>query len=286
MCPTCKQDFTGEVRLGLARARWNIAQITGDYERRLNPYERLNAADRLAQALQDCAGDDAGALPLFEEVLAVSRQVDGDDDINTLVSMNNLASLQHKMGKSDLALPLFEEALAAQRRTLGRNVPDTLRTVSNLAVLHLRAGRFSLSLPLAEEALGARRKLLGSEHTDTLESTHVLGLLRWHMAHGEFVSFGAAAEYAGPCDVKELELAARLLREALEGRHKLLGELHHLTQESAKALGHAEQRISDIRAFAFAEESACKEEKEQPTLAKRRRQQDLSKKTKLKKTKV
>jgi tetratricopeptide (TPR) repeat protein len=243
---------------------------------RTGDYERLNAADRLAQALQDCEGDDAGALPLFEEVLAVSRQVDGDDDINTLVSMNNLASLHQKMGKPDLAMPLFEEALAAQRRTLGRNVPDTLRTVSNLAVLHLRAGRFSLSLSLAEEALGARRQTLGSEHADTLESTHILGLLRWHMAHGEFVSFGAAAEHDGPCDMKELELAARLLREAVEGRHKLLGEVHHLTQESAKALGHAEQRISDIRAFA----KERKEEKQQPTLAKRRRQQEFSKKTK------
>ena len=47
------------------------------------------------------------------------RQVDGNDDTNTLVSMNNLGSLHQKMGNYELALTLLEEALEAQWRTLG-----------------------------------------------------------------------------------------------------------------------------------------------------------------------
>lgn len=242
VCPTCKQDFTGDVRLGLARARWELHRTlpVGDWQ-------RLNAADGLASALQECAGDPVGALPLFEEVLAVSRQVDGNDDANTLVSMNNLGSLHQKMGHYELALPLLEEALEAQRRTLGEEAADTLRTISNIAMLHLRTGNFSLSLPLAEKALAVRQRTLGKEHADTLSSIDNLGLLRWHMAHGEYVSFHAAEAYEGTCELKDLERAKELLAEAVKGRSKVLGKAHHLTLESVRALGYAERRIDELR---------------------------------------
>jgi tetratricopeptide (TPR) repeat protein len=171
----------------LAQARWKIV-IARNLP--MEDGERLNAADRLAQSLQVCLGDHAGALPLFEEVLAVSRPVDGNEDVNTLISMSNLASLHQKMGNHHLALPLFEEAFLAQqqkrrrrRRPKGKEAQDTLLTVNNLAMLHLRTERFSLSLPLAEKALAGRRRTLGNDHADTLELIHNLGLLRWHMAN-------------------------------------------------------------------------------------------------------
>jgi tetratricopeptide (TPR) repeat protein len=237
------QDFTGDVRLGLARARWKISR-----DLPMEDGERLNAADRLAQSLQVCLGDHAGALPLFEEVLAVSRRVDGNNDVNTLISMSNLASLHQKMGNHHLALPLFEEALAAQqRKPNGNEAQDTLLTLSNLAMLHLRTNQFSLSLPMAERALAGRRRTLGKEHADTLESIHNLGLLRWHMSHGEYVSFTNAAAHQGNCDVTELEKAKELLADALIGRRRVFGEAYYLTKESIRALKHANQKLEEIR---------------------------------------
>jgi tetratricopeptide (TPR) repeat protein len=263
-CQTCRQQFTGDVRLGLARARWELHRTQPDHD-----WQRLNAADSLASALQECAGDHAGALPLFQEVLAVSRRVDGDDDVNTLVSMNNLASLHQKMGNSELARPLFDEALDAQRRTLGEEAPDTLRTISNLAMLHLRTESFSLALPLAEEVLAVRRRTLGKEHADTLASIHNLGLLRWHMAHGEYVSFHKADVHVGPWDLKELESASGLLGEAKKLRCKVFGNTHQLTGESERALGYAEQRITELRTLLA--KNVEKVLPSQPPLAKRRR---------------
>lgn len=263
-CPTCKQHFTGDVRLGLARARWELHRTQPD-----DDWQRLNATDSLASALIECAGDHTGALPLFKEVLDVSRRVDGDDDVNTLVSMNNLASLHQKMGNSELARPLFDEALEAQRRTLGEEAPDTLRTLSNLSMLHLRTENFSLALPLAEKVLEGRRRTLGKEHADTLASIQNLGLLRWHMAHGEYVSFHKADAHVGPWDLKELESAASLLEEAKKLRCRVFGKAHQLTGESERALGYAEQRISEIRTSL-----ATKVEQvlpSQPSAAKRRR---------------
>jgi tetratricopeptide (TPR) repeat protein len=262
-CPTCRQDFTGELRLEMARARWEKAKKLPPQD-----WERLNAADRFAQALLVCSGDQKGALPLFEEVLATSRRVDGDDDVNTLVSMNNLASLHQKMGNHELALPLFTEALKSQKRTLGTDATDTLRTVCNLAMLHLRTEHFSLALPLAEESLEARQRTLGPKHVDTLESKHNLGLLRWHMAHGKYLSFGAADAHKGRCDLAELKLASTLLREVFLVRKPLLGQHHPLTKESTRALEHAERRMAEmIRA---SKDNETKETTKVPTTKKRR----------------
>jgi hypothetical protein len=72
-CPTCKQDYTGELQLGLARARWELVR-----GRVVKELDRREAADDLARALQG-AGDFDGALPLFEEALAVERCIHGDD---------------------------------------------------------------------------------------------------------------------------------------------------------------------------------------------------------------
>ena len=263
-CPTCKQDFTGDVRLGLARARWKIHR-----KHPVGDWQRLNAADGLASALQDCAGDPAGALPLFREVLEVSRQVDGNDDANTLVSMNNLASLHQKMGNYDLALPLFEEAIEAQRRTLGEEAADTLRTINNLAMLHLRTGEFLLSLPLAEKAMAARQRTLGKDHADTLSSIENLGLLRWHMAHGIYISFHDADTFEGLCKLEDLECSKELLAEAVKGRSKVLGKAHHLTLESIRALGYAEKRMDELRSSAA--HTHPKDISAEPPLAKKHR---------------
>jgi hypothetical protein len=192
-CPTCLIDFSGPLQvsnphsiltsphshrvltlqLGLARVRWQ--QLRGCPP---EDEERLVAADRYGVALQD-AGDHAGALPLLEEVLAVSRRVDGDDDINTCVSMGNLAALLLDMDRPRAALPLLEEALATQRRTLGAGHADSIRTAGNLAVLHMDMGELQRSKPLMEEHCAAWRRVAGAGDVDTLMAVHNLAMLHW-----------------------------------------------------------------------------------------------------------
>mmetsp|Transcript_44051 Transcript_44051/g.92653 ORF Transcript_44051/g.92653 Transcript_44051/m.92653 type:complete len:337 (-) Transcript_44051:710-1720(-) len=240
-CPTCKQDYTGKLRLGLAQARWELVQDAPRQD-----YERLNAADRLASALQECALDNDAALPLFQEVLEISREMDGNDDVNTLVSMNNLASLHQKIGNYDAALPLFQEALETQQRIVGKNSSDTLRTMSNLAMLYLRTGEFDKALPLASESLQLREEVLGADHVDTLESLHNMGLLRWHMAHGEYVSFTDADEFVGCCRRNELQQSAEFLKRAVEGLTRVLGNQHYQTKMAVRALGFAECKRKEL----------------------------------------
>lgn len=243
-CPNCKQDFTGRVRLGLAKARWELFEDHDDHEPRCD-WERLNACDRYASALQECSLDNEGALPLFSEVLEISREVDGDEDENTLLSMNNLAALHQKMGNYQMALPLFEEALGTQRRILGRDSPDALRTMSNLAILHLRTGNFDRALPLATESLKTRQRVLGVDHVDTLESVHNMGLLRWHMAHGEYVSFSKVDEFMGSCKLRDLKASGDFIKTAAEGYTRVLGNQHDLTKMAVRGLDYVERRIKE-----------------------------------------
>ena len=62
-CPTCRQDFTGEMEVALARARWERVR-----HRPAEDAERLFVANNLAVTLQESAGDHEGALQLLEEV--------------------------------------------------------------------------------------------------------------------------------------------------------------------------------------------------------------------------
>lgn len=69
-CPTCLQDFTGEVEVGLSKARWENVR-----DRPEEDPERLFVANNLAVTLQESAGDNAGALLLLEHILAVGTYI-------------------------------------------------------------------------------------------------------------------------------------------------------------------------------------------------------------------
>jgi hypothetical protein len=240
-CPTCLQAFSGALQLGLARSHWQ--EVRGFPQ---EDEERLVAADNYGGALQD-ARDYAGALPLLDEVLVVSRRVDGDDDINTCVSMCNLAALLSDMGRPREALPLLEEALATQHRTLGSEHTDSIRTAGNLAVLYMGMSDLQRSKPLMEETCSAWRRVAGEEDVDTLTAVHNLAMLNWHLAHGEFVSFADVAEYDGYCDMDRLLASAELLRESADGRRRVLGEGHSQSDLSRRCLERVQGRIAEVR---------------------------------------
>jgi tetratricopeptide (TPR) repeat protein len=243
-CPTCKQDYTGELQLGLARGHWELVR-----GRAAEDAELSQATGDLATALQG-AGDFDGALPLAEEVLAVARRIHGDDHPDTLTYINNLANLHSDMGNHDLALPLYTEALAGSRRLLGDEDPaGTLVGISNLASVHSHMGNNDLALPLCKEALAEHRRVLGNAHPDTLTCIHNMALVRDRM--GEHVA------------------AATLLREALAGRRRVLGEDHPHTQATISWMDRNEEILAAEVAAVVAEEGEEEGEEEEETMYQR-----------------
>ena len=135
-CPTCKQDYTGPMELGLARA------LAGPLAGR-SPDS--NEHGRLANALQN-AGEYAEARPLLEEHLAALRRSCGDAAHVTLESMVNLAGCRDVMGEPAAALALLEEALPACRRVLGGCASLTIQCMDNLTTVHYKRPACGISV--------------------------------------------------------------------------------------------------------------------------------------------
>jgi hypothetical protein len=115
-CPTCKQRWTGQMQLGLARAE--VASLASRPE---GDRARLHATSMLTQALRKM-GEYAEALSLGEMSLATTRQALGGEDALTLQAMGVLAGVHAEMGNPALALALEteSESLAVRQRVLGR----------------------------------------------------------------------------------------------------------------------------------------------------------------------
>ena len=171
-CPTCKQEYTGEVDVGLARARWDLVRA-----RPADDAERLFVANNLAVTLKESAGDNEGALGLMEEVLAVRRRTLGDEHPETIDSIINLALQHNEVGSYAAALPLAVEAVGAARRAHDDAHERTLVAISCLGAVHNSLHQYAEARPLHEEALAARRQLLGEGHLETMNSIHLLGRL-------------------------------------------------------------------------------------------------------------
>jgi tetratricopeptide (TPR) repeat protein len=171
-CPTCKQDYYGQVQLGLARARWEPVR-----DKPADDEERLAAAADLARALQQVEGDFDQALPLLEQCLAEARRAKGDQHRDTLASCNNLATLHFHRKDYGAALPLAEEALAGTARNEGPEHVDTLICMSELSQLHRALGNHDAALPLTLECLAIRRRTLGAANESTIESMNSLATL-------------------------------------------------------------------------------------------------------------
>ncbi len=169
----------------------------------------------LADRYRDLGLYDA-ALPLQEQALATRRHLLGEEDPNTLSSVNNMGYLLQALGKLSEAEPFYREALETMRRVLGEEHSDTLAATNNMGYLLQAQGKLSEAEGYYRGALENYRRTLGDEHPDTLTSINNMGVLL--KAEGK------------------LNEAEAYFREALEKRRRALGDEHPHTLASINNL--------------------------------------------------
>ena len=234
-CPTCRQDWTGEMEVCLAQARWDSVR-----ERDAEDPERLFVANNLAVTLQESAGDYTGALALFEEVLAVRRRTLGDAHPDTLDSITNLALHHTETGNFEAALTLSEEVVASHRKLVGASQEltdeEVAHSIGSLAVVHNLMGNCELAYTLHVEALAIRQRLLGEAHLDTLNSRHGLGQC--------LVGLGRHEE------------GLAMLDGVASTARRVFGEKHPTYQHFASGLAAVRERVAETEAQAHGKSEA------------------------------
>ena len=113
----------------------------------------------------------AEAIKQQEEMLTLSRKVNGPEHPATLDAMNSLARSYFAAGRKPEAIKLQEELLALSRKVRGSEHLDTLVAMEKLAIAYFSVVRMDEAIHLQEEALTLSRKVRGSEQLDTLTAT-------------------------------------------------------------------------------------------------------------------
>ncbi|MFE0022967.1 FxSxx-COOH system tetratricopeptide repeat protein [Amycolatopsis sp. NPDC059021] len=126
------------------------------------------------------AGDLAGAVAVFEELVADYLRVLGPDHPDTLLARDYLATWRGRAGDPIEALAALEELVADEIRVLGPEHPDTLLSRHYLATWRGRAGDPAGAAAAFEELLADEIRVSGPEHPDTLLTRHYLARWRGH----------------------------------------------------------------------------------------------------------
>jgi tetratricopeptide (TPR) repeat protein len=211
-CQTCKQDFTGAMRTGLAEAWWARVRDAAEEssERQAAAYNlgksligegKYGEADRMLREMHGiwmrvlgaehphtltCAhdiafcllhqGKHAEAEQIHREVLAARKRVLGPEHLHTLSSAANLATSHLYQGKHAEAELMFREVLAVQKRVLEPEHRHTLNSATNLASSLIGHGKDAEAEQIYREVVAVQKRVLGPEHPDTIGSAASLAI--------------------------------------------------------------------------------------------------------------
>ncbi|KAJ7713117.1 P-loop containing nucleoside triphosphate hydrolase protein [Mycena metata] len=146
------------------------------------------------------------AQAIAEQVLEKSKFLLGDDHVDTLSAMGNLASTYLELGEFQKAKELKVLVLEKRTKLLGEDHPDTLFAMGNLARTYSNLGELQKAMELEVLVLEKRRKLLGVDHPDTLRAMANLAVTHYTLG--------------------DLKKALGLEVEVLQKRRQLLGDKH------------------------------------------------------------
>ncbi|KAJ6459226.1 hypothetical protein C8R45DRAFT_1221398 [Mycena sanguinolenta] len=237
-----------------------------DHDRQLASLQLVSHVDSLIKHFPTKSGwqhamiyHDVGRYAEAKELEKIEvekqRKRHGEDGLNTLTAINNLAETYHRLGQFKEAEKLQVEVLEKRRRLLGEDNLDTVHAMRTLAATYHQLGRFEDAEKLEVIVLEKRRKLLGDDHPDTLDAMYNLALTypnleqfeeaaklyivvveKWKQLAGDDHPKTLAAMHALAFtyhDLGRFEEAEKLEVVVLEKRRKIFGEDH---SETLKAM--------------------------------------------------
>jgi predicted ATPase/DNA-binding SARP family transcriptional activator len=167
---TALNHLPAPLQVTLLNELGNVAVIQGDYAAAERCHQQALSLARasgdshlIAHTLHFLAsaagrqGHYAAARPLFEESLALYRQLSPVVPVQVGALLNNLAIVHKRLGEHDAALARLEEALNVKRASGDRlGLPASLSNIGNLLILQRKPEAAAVYL---REALAVRQEL-------------------------------------------------------------------------------------------------------------------------------
>lgn len=138
-------------------------------------------------------------VPLYDEALKLSKDINGDYNLKTLEIYNNYGGHLRNLGLYDKAEQLLREAIVCAEHVRGESHPDYATTLVNLANLLRMMKQHKESENLFKRALTLYSNTIGNKHFLYVGAANNLGLLYFDMGKKE-----EALPYFLHC-IKELE---------------------------------------------------------------------------------
>jgi tetratricopeptide (TPR) repeat protein len=160
------------------------------------------------------------AIDLFTAVYEIRTQLLGDKQLETLVSMNDLAFAYREQGhrpQLNEAVRLQETALTNMKDILGEEHEDILLTTAELGLTYWYIDEVGKSVQLCKQAADSAERVLGMEHPTTLRILHYLAIGYWGQGR--------------------IQEASELQERVYSSRNYLLGDKHHDTLDARHNLG-------------------------------------------------
>jgi non-specific serine/threonine protein kinase/serine/threonine-protein kinase len=135
---------------------------------------RLYIENRLA-GLECEAGHYEQCRDRYLRILAIQRATFGDEDVDTLDSIDGLARADSDSARFDEARPLYEGLIKSYGAHYGQEHSKTLSAINGLAVVDLEHKDFAAAEKLLAPILPIDERLFGPEHPITLGTVNNLG---------------------------------------------------------------------------------------------------------------
>ena len=129
----------------------------------------MSIAPKLALVYKE-QGQWKGAEALEMVVVVKRRQLLGEDHLDTLISMENLANTYQSLGQLKNAEALQMVVMDKRKQLLEEDHPNTLISMGNLANIYQNLGQWKDAEVLQIVVMDKMKQLLGEDHPDTLSS--------------------------------------------------------------------------------------------------------------------
>lgn len=160
------------------------------------------ASYNIQASIYYCKGQYPQALQCAHMALAMQERLLGEEDIETIVTMNNLGAIYHEAGKFKEAFHYQKRALSLKQKLYGKDHISAAESLGNLSTQYYDMGDFAQALRYAKKALKIEKQHWGDNHAATAATYSNLSAHYYKLK-----DYGRAVQ----CAKKSLEIKAELL---------------------------------------------------------------------------